>query len=127
MEPTDGFAIIASLEQGVAGSRIEALLNRLGINLKEAASLFQAAERTLLRHRQSARLDRALAEQIVLLEHLASHGYSVFEGKPDAFKRWLRYPLAELNGRSPLHYLTTVTGIRLVDDVLTRIEYGVYV
>lgn len=127
MEPTDGFLIVAELEQGIDGARIEPLAKQLGLSLKEAAGLLAVAERTLLRLRNTPRLDKAIAEQVVLLEHLAVHGLDVFDGNTAVFKRWLRYPLAELNNQPPLDWLTTVTGIHLVDDVLTRIEYGVYV
>lgn len=127
MGKTDGFLILAKLEKGVDGARIDPLVKQLGLSLKELAGLLAVAERTLLRQRSTARLDKAVAEQIVLLEQLAVHGLDVFDENAEVFKRWLRYPLPELNNQPPLSWLTTVTGIRLVDDVLTRIEFGVYV
>lgn len=127
MDTPDGFSLIATLDQGLAGSRIDPLVNQLGVSLKELASLLGVAERTLHRFRKAPLLDRSIAERIVLMEALVRHGLDVFDGEQAVFSRWLRYPLGELNQLPPLHWLTTATGIRLVDEVLTRIDYGVYV
>jgi len=127
METPDGFSIIATLDQGLAGSHIDPLVNQLGVTLKEFADLLGVAERTLHRFRKATLLDRAIAERIVLMEALVKHGLDVFDGDQPVFARWLRHALGELNQRPPLHWLTTATGIRLVDEVLTRIDYGIYV
>ncbi|GAA4404172.1 hypothetical protein GCM10023187_21130 [Nibrella viscosa] len=54
-------------------------------------------------------------------------GLLVFDDRADALADWLRHPLRELKGKAPLQLLTTISGFGFVDDVLTRIEYGVYV
>jgi putative toxin-antitoxin system antitoxin component (TIGR02293 family) len=47
-------------------------------------------------------------------------------GSQEEAERWLEQPAIGLNGRRPLDLMTTVPGTRLVEDYLTRIEYGVY-
>lgn len=127
MKQADGFEIVALLDEGLPGSRIDPLIEHLGISVKEMAEVLDVAERTLHRFRSANRLDRATAERVVLLEQLVTHGLDVFDNRPPVFERWLRTPLGELNHLPSLRYLTSTTGIRLVDDVLSRIEYGVYV
>lgn len=39
---------------------------------------------------------------------------------------WLSAPNDALSGESPLSLLDTDAGVRLVEEVLTRIEFGVY-
>lgn len=121
-----GFALIEQAQQGVSGQRIDQLAQFIGVSLKEMAPLLQVAERTLHRFRQEGHLDKHASERLLLLENLTAHGLLVFDGRADAFANWLRYPLRELNGQTPLQLLTTISGFGLVDDVLTRIEYGVY-
>jgi putative toxin-antitoxin system antitoxin component (TIGR02293 family) len=41
-------------------------------------------------------------------------------------QRWLRKPKRELNGRSPLACLANEAGARLVEDLLARIEHGMF-
>ncbi len=121
-----GFAIIEGARQGVSTQRVDQLSQLLGLSLKEMAALLQIAERTLHRFRSEGRLDQQASERLLLLDNLAAHGLQVFDDRADALANWLRYPLRELQSQTPFQLLTTISGFSLVDDVLTRIEYGVY-
>jgi putative toxin-antitoxin system antitoxin component (TIGR02293 family) len=121
-----GFSVIEQSQQGVSTQKVDQLANLLGISLKEMSVLLQIAERTLHRFRREGRLDRLASERLLLLENLAAHGLAVFDNRADALANWLRYPLRELKNQAPLQLLNTISGFGLVDDVLTRIEYGVY-
>lgn len=121
-----GLAIIEWARHGVNTQRVDQLSQLLGLSLKEMATLLQIAERTLHRYRGEGRLDQHASERLLLLDNLTAHGLQVFDDRADALANWLRYPLRELQNQTPLQLLTTISGFALVDDVLTRIEYGVY-
>ena len=121
-----GFAIIEQAEIGVTTQQVDQLTQLLSISFKELAAILQLAERTLHRFRREGQIDPQASERLLLLENLAAHGLLVFDNEVEAFANWLRYPLPELRGQAPLALLTTISGFGLVDDVLTRIEYGVY-
>jgi putative toxin-antitoxin system antitoxin component (TIGR02293 family) len=121
-----GFGIIEQAREGVLARQVDQLAQLLNMSLKEVATVLQIAERTMHRFRREGHLDEQSGERLLLLENLAAHGLLVFDGRSDAFANWLRYPLRELRGQAPLALLTTISGFSLVDDVLTRIEYGVY-
>lgn len=121
-----GLAIIERARQGVTTRQVDQLTQLLQISFKEMATLLQVAERTLHRFRSEGHLDQQASERLLLLENLTAHGLLVFDGRADALADWLRYPLRELTNQPPLTLLTTISGFGLVDDVLTRIEYGVY-
>ena len=40
--------------------------------------------------------------------------------------RWLRKPKRSLAGKTPLDYLASENGARIVEDMLGRIEHGIY-
>jgi putative toxin-antitoxin system antitoxin component (TIGR02293 family) len=40
--------------------------------------------------------------------------------------KWMVTPALGLEGRAPLDLLTTEVGFELVNDLLTRMDYGVY-
>ena len=133
VEPVDhrprhvsGLAIIEQARQGVNTRQVDQLTQLLKVSFKEMATLLQIAERTLHRFRSEGHLDQQASERLLLLENLTAHGLLVFDGRADALADWLRYPLKELTNQPPLTLLTTISGFGLVDDVLTRIEYGVY-
>jgi putative toxin-antitoxin system antitoxin component (TIGR02293 family) len=121
-----GLAIIEQARQGVSTRQVDQLTQLLQISFKEMATLLQLAERTLHRFRSEGHLDQQASERLLLLENLTAHGLLVFDGRADALADWLRHPLRELKNQPPLSLLTTISGFGLVDDVLTRIEYGVY-
>jgi putative toxin-antitoxin system antitoxin component (TIGR02293 family) len=56
---------------------------------------------------------------------LYRHGETVFEGMPN-FRSWLERPNTALAGKRPLDLLNSTQGFKEVDDLLTRIEFGVY-
>ncbi|GAB3909712.1 hypothetical protein GCM10028803_47820 [Larkinella knui] len=125
-QQASGFTIIEQAQQGVPTQQVDQLAQLLNLSLKELAGILQIAERTLHRFRRDGRLDAQASERLLLLENLAAHGLLVFDDRADALADWLRYPLRELKGQAPIQLLTTISGFGLVDDVLTRIEYGVY-
>jgi putative toxin-antitoxin system antitoxin component (TIGR02293 family) len=56
---------------------------------------------------------------------IAARAEEVFEDEKTA-QNWLKCSNQALGGESPLNLLDTEAGVEQVDDILTRIEYGVY-
>jgi putative toxin-antitoxin system antitoxin component (TIGR02293 family) len=50
---------------------------------------------------------------------------AVFGSQEDA-EQWLERPAIGLNQRRPIDLLATAAGVEMVEDFLTRLEYGVY-
>ncbi len=64
-----------------------------------------------------------IKEQLILLVSLFKHGNEVFHSK-EAFLEWLNEENFYFDGKAPINFLNTVSGIRFVDDRLTGMEYG---
>ena len=47
-------------------------------------------------------------------------------GSQESAEHWLQRPAIGLDRKSPIDLLATPAGTKMVDDYLTRIEYGVY-
>nr|WP_299243577.1 antitoxin Xre/MbcA/ParS toxin-binding domain-containing protein [uncultured Halomonas sp.] len=47
-------------------------------------------------------------------------------GDPEEAQRWMNTPAMGLEGHKPIDLITTQVGFELVDDFLTRMDYGVY-
>lgn len=108
------------------GAQFNQLAQQLGVSLKELAPLLQISESTLHRSRKQAHLKGTTAERVELLQGIIQHGLRVYDGDVEALQGWLRYPLGELDGKTPLQSLTTIAGFTHVDDVLGRIEHGIF-
>jgi putative toxin-antitoxin system antitoxin component (TIGR02293 family) len=83
-------------------------------------------KRTLARRRAKGELltveetDKALR-----LKRIATIAEKVF-GDPAKAQRWLRKPKRSLDSDTPLAYLASETGARIVEEMLGRIEHGIY-
>jgi uncharacterized protein (DUF2384 family) len=47
-------------------------------------------------------------------------------GEPEKAHRWLRKAKRELKGETPLAYLASEAGARIVEEMLFRIEHGIF-
>ncbi len=47
-------------------------------------------------------------------------------GSQEAAEQWLEHPATGLDQRRPIDLLATPAGVKLVEDFLVRLEYGVY-
>jgi len=72
---------------------------------------------------QNTLLDSAISEKLLKLFALYDKGASVF-GSIEEFNKWMAEPAFGLGNQIPSSLLDTITGIDLVGEELTRIEYG---
>lgn len=117
--------LIECSRRGLVSGEADRIASLLGVTDKEMARLLNQSVSTFHRRAKSERLDAATSERLLMLGRLARHGEAVFQdyGK---FTRWLRRPLRLLVDREPLDLMDSPTGILLVEDLLGRIEHGVF-
>jgi putative toxin-antitoxin system antitoxin component (TIGR02293 family) len=59
------------------------------------------------------------------LRRIAAQARRVF-GDREKANRWLRKPKRELKGETPLGFLASEAGARVVEEMLHRIEHGIF-
>jgi putative toxin-antitoxin system antitoxin component (TIGR02293 family) len=64
-------------------------------------------------------------DKALRLARIAVQAERVF-GAPEKAHRWLREPKRALQGETPLAYLASEAGARVVEEMLYRIEYGMF-
>jgi putative toxin-antitoxin system antitoxin component (TIGR02293 family) len=98
----------------------------LGLRPAKVGSLVNINEKTLERRLKAhARLKPDESERVARLMRIISLAASVLESEAHA-REWLKRPLRELGGRTPLQMTATEPGAREVERVLGRIEHGVF-
>jgi len=117
--------LIPLLRAGLPYEALEAVTTKLNISIEAASAALQLARRTLARRKESNRLDGHESERIVRLADIAAHAVSVL-GSLDKATQWLTAGNRALGGATPITLLDTDVGTRAADDVLLRIEHGVY-
>jgi putative toxin-antitoxin system antitoxin component (TIGR02293 family) len=73
----------------------------------------------------ASKLTPAVSDRVVRYASLLGQAFKVFEDF-DSAKHWLNAPQFGLGGAAPLEYAKTEIGARDVENLLGRIEYGVY-
>ncbi len=126
--PADLQSSVTSARRGVAvGDAIETM-RVWSIPVARFAAILGCSERKWSRARAGA-LDMLLSptesDRLYRTRRLFEHARTVFDNETAA-RTWLSTPNTALSDESPLSLLDTDAGVRLVDEVLTRLEFGVY-
>ena len=93
--------------------------------LAKSGSKPSSSKATLHRRKAGGRLGRAESDRVARFARLMGKAVEVMESEENA-RQWLTLPQIGLGGATPLDYARTEVGAREVEDLLGRIEYGVY-
>ncbi len=118
-------AAIRCLKLGLPVSTFRELRTELDMTEAQLASVARVALRTIARRKKAGRLEFGESERIFRLGVLFDTAVRVLGGV-EAARRWLKAPQKGLDGRSPLEYSDTAIGAREVEDLLGRLEHGVF-
>ena len=100
-------------------------VRNIGFNKTQYSEILNINPRTLDRNlKDKYTLDIDKSEKALRLDYLITHGTQTF-GSEELFSSWINeYSIAL--GKKPKDLFNTITGIEIVDEELTRIEYGVF-
>lgn len=118
-------AVIGAVRAGLPFAEVEALQAGLDLPLDKLAPKLGLSKATLHRRKLEGRLTSAESDRVMRYARLLGRAVEVLESE-DAARRWLNRPQYGLGGAVPLDYAETEAGAREVENVLGRIEYGVY-
>jgi putative toxin-antitoxin system antitoxin component (TIGR02293 family) len=118
--------IIHLLEVGLPVTELIDLQASLDVPAEKLAPMLGISKATFHRRKGAGgRLDSAVSDRVVRFARLLGKAIRVLGDIEDA-KQWLNSPQFGLGGAVPLDYAKTEVGAREVENLLGRIEYGVY-
>jgi len=120
--PTD---LIRQIQKGLRFSELETLQNSIALPFEQLAAKLAISRSTLQRRKAAGRLSPDESDKVMRFSRLLEHATNVF-GDIDKARAWLKHPQYGLGGAVPLDYAETEIGAREVDNLLGRIDYGVY-
>jgi putative toxin-antitoxin system antitoxin component (TIGR02293 family) len=118
--------LIHKIERGLPIQAIESLALGLGMAMPELAAHLAIPARTLARRKTAGRLSPEESERVVRVARLLEKALVLFDWDGAEARQWLRLPKKALAGQSPLDYARTEIGAREVENLLGRIEHGVF-
>src|SRR5438132_4673234 len=117
--------LIRQIQKGLRFSELETLQNSIDLPFEQLAAKLSISRSTLQRRKAAGRLSPDESDKVMRLSRLLEHATNVF-GDIEKARAWLKFPQRGLGGAVPLDYAETEVGAREVDNLLGRIDYGVY-
>jgi len=116
---------VAAVRAGLPVAAFEALARALRISEARLAQVVGVSGTTLGRRKRGGTLAPDEGDRVWRVAALFDRAVAVF-GREDDAAAWLVDPNVALGGEPPLALADTAPGARAVDDLLGRIEFGVY-
>jgi putative toxin-antitoxin system antitoxin component (TIGR02293 family) len=117
----------ARIKTGLRVSEFDTLRELLGLTVHALAKKVGISIATLSRRRRSAEvLDAEHGDRIMRFARLYRLARDLYDGDETAARNWLTRPARALDGQTPLDYADTEVGAREVENLIGRLEHGVY-
>jgi putative toxin-antitoxin system antitoxin component (TIGR02293 family) len=118
--------LVKIMEVGLPMKELTDLQASLAVSAERLAPMLGISKATFHRRKGAgSKLNPAVSDRVVRFAKLLGKAVKVFGDMEDA-KQWLNSPQFGLGGAVPLDYAKTEIGAREVENLLGRIEYGVY-
>ena len=118
--------IISEITAGLPFSRFESLQAIIGLPANQLAATINLPASTLARKKKTGQLTPDQSERLIRLARIMELAIHLFEGDADAARRWLKAPREALGGNTPLQMVATEIGAREVENLIDRLQEGVF-
>jgi putative toxin-antitoxin system antitoxin component (TIGR02293 family) len=117
----------ARVKAGLPIAEFDALRELLGLTVERLAGKIGISIATLSRRRQGGQpLDPGHGDRLLRFARLFRLATELHDGDEDAARDWLGKPARALDGEAPLDHADTEAGAREVENLIGRLEHGVY-
>ena len=110
---------------GLPYAALEALETRLALTHRDVLHVLGTAPRTLARRKRGRQLSALESDRLYRLARIAQLAAATL-GTVARARSWLARPNRALAGNTPLSMLDTEIGTRQIENVLARINHGMY-
>lgn len=117
--------LIQSIEDGFPISAFKKLQDSLDLSDKDLAKYIRLPKSTLALRKKRGKFSFEESERLLRLQRLFEKTLGVFNNAELA-RKWLKEDAYGLGDIPPLEYAATEIGAREVEDLLGRIEHGVF-
>ncbi|MCB9262816.1 MAG: DUF2384 domain-containing protein [Flavobacteriales bacterium] len=118
--------LVSYSQRGIPFQLFENQSNKIPFNQNEWSNLLHLSERTFQRYKkENKKFESIYAEKILEVLLLFKRGKEVL-GSNQAFYDWLHVSNIALGDVEPISIIDNTFGIKMVQDVLGRIEHGIF-
>jgi putative toxin-antitoxin system antitoxin component (TIGR02293 family) len=118
--------LIQQMRKGLPFRALRTFSTETGFPPSTIAAALGIPERTLARRRHAGRLAPDESERLLRISTVFEKAVALFEGDVDAALNWLTTPSRALSDNTPWEYARFEPGARDVEDLIGRMEHGVF-
>jgi len=118
--------MVRQVQKGFPYAALVRFHKHSGLPIGTIADLVQLPQRTLMRRKAGGRLLPDESERLLRVSGVFEKAVQLFEGDVDRARRWLTTPSKELDNTPPLGFARTEIGAREVEELIGRLEDGVF-
>jgi putative toxin-antitoxin system antitoxin component (TIGR02293 family) len=126
LEPRDSATLLAQIRAGLGYRAFEQLRRHLGLSPQAFSILLAIKPGTLARRRQEGRFSAEESDRLLRASRIFAGALDLFEGDAEAARAWLARPAPALGGATPVSIAGTDFGAREVENLIGRLEHGVF-
>lgn len=126
IKTADNLKLAERIKAGFPFDALERLGKTTGLPLERLRVAVRITPRTLTRRKKEKKLSPEESDRLVSVSRLLAQTFELFEGNEEAGIRWFTSPNRALGGQSPLEVAATETGTREVENLIGRLEHGVF-
>ena len=120
-----GVVTIKAVRQGLPTEVFKTLAANLEMSDRQLAGALKIPNRTLDRRLKEGVFNPEESDRLARVAKILKRAHEVFSNAEKA-RGWMNTQLAAFDGETPLQRADTFLGATQVEDVLGRIDYGVY-
>ena len=117
--------LIEAITGGLPAILARELATRLSVTMEEMSGLLRLTPRTLQRRLEDGTLEMGESERLWELARVFFRAIEVLEGE-EVVVQWFKSPIQALGWVTPISYAYTAVGLRELENILGRIEHGVF-
>lgn len=118
--------LVEKINVGLTYRSFEKLRKEMGLSARELGEIVQVAPRTLTRRKVAGRFRPDESDRLLRASRVYGKALDLFEGDRPTARTWLSTPKQALSGKMPLELAVTEVGAREVENLIGRLEHGVF-
>lgn len=123
----DAVRVVRLVKAGFPYSRLARLQKATGMPWEKIARFVAISPRTLTRRQNEGRLRPDESDRVLRASRIFEMTVELFEGDTAAATQWLQLPQPGLGGEVPIEFASTDVGARELENLIARLEHGVFV
>ena len=125
-DSNDAIGVVDQVRAGFPFSKFVRLEKASGLPRDTLARLLGIPKRTLTRRQTEGRLRPDESDRVLRASAIFELAHDLFEGDTEAATTWLQSSQPALGGETPLALAATEVGAREVEQLIGRLEHGVF-